>query len=597
MHEYSWTEADGSPKDSHGLLIYRYSKRILVKGNDSWGHTGDDLQCVDEDGMPSADDPSDITIEGNRYGNTYPGGTLRTRTRENAIDIKTCHNVTVRKNKMFGFRPVGTAPGGAALVAHVKADKVLVEQNRFWDNGIVASLGSKENGGVGSVVFRRNLIFDSSTESGGKGGGVRVGPATRFEAYHNTFHNVPAYAMSLGYDLDPSASVDHAVLINNMVAEAGSAIQIYAPNVPDLTSDRNLFWNAPLPSGWQYDRTSVFKDPMFVDDPRNNDYYTKSGSPARDVALHEPMFVDTANSNYCDAGPDIGFLESCTSQASNFVYTRESNPARTVVTDPAGEWLATFTDGSYTVSLKGPTRTFSERTATYPVTHSTWVRVLPKPFDGQVDEAWLRQELTDTSPDVLQLAMQYIEGAPPIYDSSGLKIAGDADYGPLLADGSRQEGSDFNDYLGIPWTYATGPDQPEDAQIGSLDCSGFMRMVFGYRSKLPLTLSPNGTAIPRRAYQMLDSAPGVVTIPNTGMQVTSFAKLSPGDLVFFDVSTDDGTQIDHVGMYLGLDAGGNQRFISSRKAINGPTLGDYAGKSILNGTGLYATSFRAVRRL
>jgi cell wall-associated NlpC family hydrolase len=124
-----------------------------------------------------------------------------------------------------------------------------------------------------------------------------------------------------------------------------------------------------------------------------------------------------------------------------------------------------------------------------------------------------------------------------------------------------------------------------------------MRMIFGYRSKLPLTLAPNGTAIPRRAYQLLDSAPGVVTVPNTGKQVTSFAKLSPGDLAFFDVSTDDGTQIDHVGMYLGLDAGGNQRFISSRKSIDGPTLGDHRGKSTLNGDGLYASSFHAIRRM
>ncbi|MBA2715210.1 MAG: right-handed parallel beta-helix repeat-containing protein [Rubrobacteraceae bacterium] len=592
VHEYTWTEADGSPKDSHGVLVYRDSKRILVKGNDSWGHTGDDIQCVDEDGVSSADDPTDITIEGNRYGNTHPGGVLRTRTRENAVDIKTCRNVTVRGNKMFGFRPASTAPGGAALVAHVNADRVLIEQNRFWNNGIAASLGSQQNCCLGSVVFRRNLVFDSTTESGGKGGGVRVGPARRFEAYHNTFHNVPAYAMRLGDD----GRVDQAVLINNIVAQAGSAIDIYAPNVPGLTSDRNLFWSAPLPSGWQYDQSSVFKDPMFVEDPRNNDYYTKSGSPARDVGLHEPMFVDAANSNYCDAGPDIGFLESCATQASDFVYTRKSDPARTVVTNSAGEWLATFTDGSYTVNLKGPTRTFSERTATYPVTHSTWVRVLPKPFDGRVDEAWLQRELTDTSPDVLQLATQYIEGAPPVYDALGLKIAGDADYGPLV-NGARQEGSDFNDYLGVSWTYGTSVDKPEESQIGSLDCSGFMRMVFGYRSKLPLTLTPNGTAIPRRAYQMLGSAPGVVTAPNTGKQVTSFAGLSPGDLVFFDVSTDDGTQIDHVGMYLGLDAGGNHRFISSRKSINGPTLGDYAGKSTINGTGLYASSFRAVRRL
>ena len=293
--------------------------------------------------------------------------------------------------------------------------------------------------------------------------------------------------------------------------------------------------------------------------------------------------------------------ENADAQDADFVFKRKSDPARTIVTNSNGRWLATFTDGAYTVSLKGPSRTFSERTAAHEVRTSTWVRVLPEPFDGQVDKAWLRRALGNTKPDVLQKAMQYIEGAPAIFDASGLKIAGDADYGPLLADGTRQEGSDFNDYLGVPWTYSSDPDdpdQPEEEQINSLDCSGFVRMVFGYRSQLPLTLDPDEVAIPRRSFQILDSAPGVVTIPRDGgTQVQSFAKLAPGDLVFFDAATDDGTQIDHVGIYLGRDTGENRRFISSRKSINGPTLGDFHGKSILNGTGLYATSFRAVRRL
>ncbi len=294
---------------------------------------------------------------------------------------------------------------------------------------------------------------------------------------------------------------------------------------------------------------------------------------------------------------------------SEFSYSRQSDPARTVVSDSAGKWVATFTDKAYTVTLVGPSRTFTERAerdgVTYAatVTGSTWVRALPKPYDGgQVDEGWLKQALSNTSPDVLGLAMQYIEKASNLYekqsDGTDLKVAGDADYGPLQSDGTRQEGSDFNDYLGIKWTYGSTTDQPEADQINSLDCSGFMRMVFGYRSKLPLSLSEDGGAsIPRRAYQILDSAPGVVTVPNTGQQATNFEKLATGDLVFFDAATDDGTQIDHVGMYLGQDSDGNQRFISSRKSINGPTLGDYKGKSILNGTGLYASSFRAVRRL
>jgi len=313
VHEYTWTESNGSPKDSHGVLVYEDSKRILVKDNDSWGHSGDDFHCLDDTVASSTDAAVDITVERNRYGNTHPGGAVRPRTRENAVDIKTCRNVTVRGNKMFGFRPAGTAPGGAALVAHMNADRVLVENNRFWDNGLAASLGSAINCCLGSVVFRRNLVFESTIDSGGSGHGVRVGPASRFEAYHNTFHKIPNEAMRLGDD----GVVNRAVLINNIVAEAGTAIHIYPQNVStcmscNFTSDRNLFWKAPLLSGWNNDQTSVFKDPKFVANPSKNDYYTEPGSPARDVALHDPMFVDPAHAGYCHMGPDIGFLESCT---------------------------------------------------------------------------------------------------------------------------------------------------------------------------------------------------------------------------------------------------------------------------------------------
>lgn len=290
----------------------------------------------------------------------------------------------------------------------------------------------------------------------------------------------------------------------------------------------------------------------------------------------------------------------CQVLESDYLYTRLANPDRTLVTDAAGKQLAIFTDGAYTVTLTGPERTFSEATTPYSVTHTTWVRSLPTPFAGQVDKLWLTEKLRDGSPDILAVAVQYISEAPPLYDESGIKIAGDADYGPLQADGTRQEGSDFNDYLGLPWSYGSTLDRPEPAQLNSLDCSGFIRMIWGYRSGLPLTLAPDGRAIPRRAFQILAAAPGVVITPDTGSQVTDFSQLAVGDLVFFDASSDDGAQIDHAGMFLGVDSAGYHRFLSSRKSSNGPTMGDYQGRSILeaiNGAGLYATSFRAVRRL
>ncbi|MDP9389902.1 MAG: C40 family peptidase [Actinomycetota bacterium] len=275
---------------------------------------------------------------------------------------------------------------------------------------------------------------------------------------------------------------------------------------------------------------------------------------------------------------------------------RLSNPDRVVVSDDAGV-VATFTLRSRTVTVRGPQRVFAESTTTATVSTTTWVRLLDTGFGGTVDYGWLAARLTDTSEDVLELARQYVTGAPERVDASGLRIAGDASYGPLLADGTREEGSDFNDYLGMAWTYGASVDEPEARQYGAMDCSGYVRSVYGYRLGVPMSLQPDGARLPRRAVDMAASGPGVLVIPDRGTRPNTADALLPGDLVFFDASTDDGTLIDHVGMYLGVDSAGALRFVSSRKGADGPTMGDVRGRSTLSGTGLYATAFRAARRL
>ncbi len=90
---------------------------------------------------------------------------------------------------------------------------------------------------------------------------------------------------------------------------------------------------------------------------------------------------------------------------------------------------------------------------------------------------------------------------------------------------------------------------------------------------------------------------GIILVPDTGEQVTDVSALGIGDLLFFDASDDDQSRLDHVGMYLGIDTAGAHRFISSRKAADGPTFADKGGASILDGSGDYAEAFRAARRL
>jgi hypothetical protein len=249
------------------------------------------------------------------------------------------------------------------------------------------------------------------------------------------------------------------------------------------------------------------------------------------------------------------------------------------------------------------------------VTHDVWVRLLDEPFAGTVDTEWLLAQLSNNAPDdVLATAMKYVTGG-----------ATPADYGPVYStdrtfdlphatDGTRQEGSDWNDFSGvngsIRYTHLTVPktDAPESHQLGSLDCSGFSRRVYGFDMGLPMCLDDeedfDGLNIPRRATQQQTDGPGLYLIPHTGSvapTLADVAKMIPGDLPFFDADTsnpdEEEGQIDHMGIFLGYDVNtGEPRFISSRKTISGPTFSDMGGKSTLTGTGLYARTFRAARR-
>jgi hypothetical protein len=98
-------------------------------------------------------------------------------------------------------------------------------------------------------------------------------------------------------------------------------------------------------------------------------------------------------------------------------------------------------------------------------------------------------------------------------------------------------------------------------------------------------LGPNGPGT-------LIAGDGTNPPPTTGIQI--------GDVLTWnaDKTDDDVEQTDdHSGYYMGVDTAGNQRFISSRKTANGPTISDLGGASILNGTGTYAGRIRHIRRI
>ncbi|KNX36647.1 hypothetical protein VV01_04970 [Luteipulveratus halotolerans] len=290
-----------------------------------------------------------------------------------------------------------------------------------------------------------------------------------------------------------------------------------------------------------------------------------------------------------------------------FTYTRAAGPARTLVHDPQKRLVATFTDTCRTVTVAGPQRVLAEPQGTgATITSTTRVRFAPQPWTNGAEKTWgkpwLLSALQDKSPDMLAIAMQYIQGARDLYDTHGVRYAGNASFGPQLAPGlPRDEASDFYDFMGVPWTFPDGRiKQPEPHRKGSMDCSGYLRMVLGHRMGFPLMSKSErkpGPMLPRRAYAMAAYSPGLAVIPNRNIQPNPAALkgLLPGDLVFFE--TDVIVEIDHSGIYMGIDSDGKHRFISSRGEPDGPTMGDLGRESTLDGAGPFTRGFRTARRI
>jgi len=317
-----------------------------------------------------------------------------------------------------------------------------------------------------------------------------------------------------------------------------------------------------------------------------------------------------------DRHPDPGGVASTalgqqSQQQASYRYERLTKPSRTVVRDAHGSIVATLTDTARTAVLIGPSRSFAEpRTTDATVTSDSWVRLMPRKWSkGSENRAWFRawfkKNQGSTAPDILEMAMQYGDGARAKRNAQGLRYAGDAQFGPLNPNGSkhndeRLESSDFYDYLGIAWKFRDGTLQHASRKHHeSVDCSGFIRLLYGYRAGYPLNGSDHSRTdgLPRTANAMARQGPGVPVIPLDGERPASIGTLQPGDLVFFELDARTGATLDHSAIYLGLDTEGHPRFISSREEANGPTIGDLGGTSRLDGDGYYAKALRGAKRL
>jgi hypothetical protein len=240
------------------------------------------------------------------------------------------------------------------------------------------------------------------------------------------------------------------------------------------------------------------------------------------------------------------------------------------------------------------------------VTHDTWVRVLPEPFDGTwtaAVEQRIRAWAGDTSPDALTYSSMYRPFAPAVTDPArqNAQVLGESGYSEPLASGLREVGADFHEYMGLTWTFPSGErvtETPDPKWLRNLDCSGFVRMVYGYHLGVPMGLAEDSVErryLPRRSEWQAASSPGIVVAQATDAP-PPLDSLRIGDVLFWN-DPDDGA-VSHTGIYMGLDQHGKRRFVSSRKTPNGPTMADVGGKSIIDGTAsdLYKDKLRVIRR-
>ncbi|MET9954804.1 NlpC/P60 family protein [Streptomyces sp. NPDC006339] len=297
------------------------------------------------------------------------------------------------------------------------------------------------------------------------------------------------------------------------------------------------------------------------------------------------------------------------------VYDPEKDPAKVFRTGAVGVRGLASTGATVIPQARIYDVTIDAATWAEPplITHDTWVRVLPEPFAGTWTpeaEQRIRAWAGDTSPDVLAYSSMYRPFAPAVADPArpGVRLLGQSGYSkPDPVTGLRKVGADFHQYLGLDWDFtASGEQAAANPDFkGHLDCSGFVRMVYGHHMGIPMVRYRqfDGRTLPRESKDLAASGPGVKIADGGPGQVPPLDGLRIGDTVFFD--TDEDSDLGgHIGIYMGRDQHGKRRFVSSRKTPDGPTLADLGGRSILDGAprtetsngDLYTNTLRVIRR-
>lgn len=214
---------DAGSIDAHGVAIQWTTKNITVRGNMIYANSGDSVQCEGPEPYGNFAPADGLLIENNDMS----------MDRENAVDIKTCFNVTIRNNNIHDY----TGNGGTAVVIHMSPRNVVFENNLIENVGKAIALGGNRVGAMPQgVVIRQNKLRNISTARG-PGEGMRIENADHPVIANNTVLNADVAAIVIGGGT--GGPTDGLKLANNILA--GSLPLKIGGSAPGFISVANLF--------------------------------------------------------------------------------------------------------------------------------------------------------------------------------------------------------------------------------------------------------------------------------------------------------------------------------------------------------------------
>ena len=273
--------------DTHGINAGSGSYNLWILDNELYNNNGDSFQgchnCFD-------DPPHHV----------YIGRNVMHEDRENAVDLKTIHDVVVSENVMYGYGSSGTSSGDAMVIGSNGYDEGIGQgPRRVWvlGNEFRDSQTGIRIEGVEDVWSLGNVFHTLNT-------GIQIDN----KQYRDiTISGNTLDGMDAGiYSWNGSCSADSVTLQNNLIGNV-SGHHIELPGCDNATLANNLVWgttsvrvggstytSAGELDGEGFASGHVDADPQFED----GTLQPAEGSPAVDAGTSLDAYIEAVQDEY-----------------------------------------------------------------------------------------------------------------------------------------------------------------------------------------------------------------------------------------------------------------------------------------------------------